>query len=236
MARIRTIKPEFQQSQSMGRISRDARLTFILLWPQCDDSGRVRGNMTMLSAILFPYDQDSREKFPDWIKELEGENCITRYSVDADEYLAVVNWKKHQKIDKPSPSKFPPPQTLTDDSSSNTPRGDGEHSSLDQGPRSGSGIKDQGPQNGSGTGGGAFAQEYAFEGKIIRLRHPEFAKWKQTFSAIPDLRAELEAADAYYAPKEPSNWYFLASNWLKREHAKLVKQEKDEREERNRIY
>ena len=97
----------------MGRISRDARLTFILLWPQCDDSGRVRGNMTMLSAILFPYDRDSREKFPDWIKELEGENCITRYSLEADEYLAVVNWKKHQKIDRPSPSKCPPP-TNTD--------------------------------------------------------------------------------------------------------------------------
>ena len=42
MARIRTIKPEFQNSESIGRLSRDARLTFVLLWPHCDDEGRCR--------------------------------------------------------------------------------------------------------------------------------------------------------------------------------------------------
>ena len=42
MGRIRTIKPEFPQSESMGRVSRDARLTFILLWTMADDAGRLR--------------------------------------------------------------------------------------------------------------------------------------------------------------------------------------------------
>ncbi len=51
MARIRSIKPEFPQSESMGNVSRDARLTFIQLWTLADDSGRLRGSSR---AFFFP--------------------------------------------------------------------------------------------------------------------------------------------------------------------------------------
>jgi len=109
MARIRTIKPEFQNSQSMGRVSRDARLTFIELWPQCDDAGRIRANSRMLASVLFPYDEDAPGLMDGWLNELENEGCITRYSVDKDEYLQINHWD-HQKIDHPQPSKLPSPQ------------------------------------------------------------------------------------------------------------------------------
>lgn len=108
MARIRTIKPEFQQSGSMGRVSREARLTFILLWPQCDDSGRVRGNSRMLASVLFPYDEDAPGLIDGWLGELENDGCIIRYDVDNEKYLAITSWS-HQKIDHPSPSKLPAP-------------------------------------------------------------------------------------------------------------------------------
>jgi len=42
MARIRTIKPEFPHSESMGRVSRDARLLFVMLFTIVDDEGRAR--------------------------------------------------------------------------------------------------------------------------------------------------------------------------------------------------
>jgi uncharacterized protein YdaU (DUF1376 family) len=85
---------------------------------------------------------------------------------------------------------------------------------------------------------GAPAPDLAFSGRVIRLSHEHLARWKKTYYAIPDLRAELEVADAYYfqTPTADGKLFFLVSSWLKREHAKLVKQEKDEREERNRIY
>lgn len=108
MARIRTIKPEFQNSQSMGRVSRDARLTFIELWPQCDDAGRIRANSRMLASVLFPYDEDAVKLIDGWLAELEAEGCITRYKVEKDEYLAINHWD-HQRIDHPQPSKLPPP-------------------------------------------------------------------------------------------------------------------------------
>jgi hypothetical protein len=107
MARIRTIKPEFPHSESMGRISRDARLTFIELWTLADDSGRLRGNSRMLASLLFPYDDDAKDLIEGWLGELERENCVRRYLIDGASYLEICNWLNHQKIDKPTPSKLP---------------------------------------------------------------------------------------------------------------------------------
>lgn len=109
MARIRTIKPEFPQSESMGQCSRNARLTFLLLFTLADDAGRLRGNSRMLSSVLFPYDDDSKKQIESWLNELEQVECIERYQVDGDSYLVINKWSLHQKIDRPTPSKIPPP-------------------------------------------------------------------------------------------------------------------------------
>lgn len=108
MARIRTIKPEFPQSESMGRVSREARLCFVLLWTICDDSGRTRASSRMLASLLYPYDDDAGKRIDGWLTELETENCIVRYEIDGNTYLEVRNWLNHQRIDKPSASKIPP--------------------------------------------------------------------------------------------------------------------------------
>jgi len=107
MARIRSIKPELPQSESMGNVSRDARLTFILLWTLSDDEGRLRGNSRMLASLLFPYDDDVPALIDGWMKELEDEACITRYKIDGQSFVQIRNWLIHQKIDKPSKSKIP---------------------------------------------------------------------------------------------------------------------------------
>lgn len=108
MARIRTIKPEYPQSESMGRVSRDARLLFVNLFTICDDAGRARGNSRMLASLLYPYDDDAKGLIDGWLSELVDEGCIVLYSVDGSHYLEVTNWLEHQKIDKPSKSKIPP--------------------------------------------------------------------------------------------------------------------------------
>ena len=108
MARIRSIKPEFPQSESMGNVSREARLTFIMLWTLADDEGRLRGNSRMLASLLFPYDDDAGDLIDDWLLELEREGCIVRYKNGKDSYMQLCNWLIHQKIDKPSKSKIAP--------------------------------------------------------------------------------------------------------------------------------
>ncbi len=107
MARIRSIKPELPQSESMGKISRDARLLFILTWTLADDEGRLRGSSRMLASLLFPYDNDAPSLIDGWIGELVAEGCVQLYSVDGSTYMQIAKWLNHQKIDKPSKSKIP---------------------------------------------------------------------------------------------------------------------------------
>jgi hypothetical protein len=108
MARIRTIKPEFPQSESMGRVSRESRLCFILLFTLADDAGRLRGNSRMLASLLYPYDDDAKKHIETWLVELSKEGCIVRYTIEEDQYIQILQWAKHQKIDKPTASKIPP--------------------------------------------------------------------------------------------------------------------------------
>lgn len=107
MARIRSIKPEFPQSETVGRLSRDARLLFIQLWTIVDDEGRARAASRMLASLLYPYDDDAPNLIEGWLAELEAAECIRRYEVDGATYLEIVKWLKHQKIDKPSKSRLP---------------------------------------------------------------------------------------------------------------------------------
>lgn len=116
MARIRSIKPEFPQSESMGRISRDARLLFIMLFTVVDDSGITRGNSRMLASLLFPYDDDSSDLIDGWLGELAVEGCVVQYMADGQTYLQICNWLNHQKIDKPTPSKLPSFDSSREDS------------------------------------------------------------------------------------------------------------------------
>jgi len=105
--RIRSIKPEFWESESLGRVSREARLLFIGLFSCCDDVGRARASSRLLASRLFPYDDDAFKRLPGWIAELEKQGCIRIYVVDGESYLDLPKWANHQKIDKPSISKLP---------------------------------------------------------------------------------------------------------------------------------
>lgn len=139
MARIRSIKPEFPQSESMGRVSRESRLCFILLWTLADDAGRLRGNSRMLASLLYPYDDDAKELIDGWLSELSTEGCIARYEVQGTSYVQISQWLDHQKIDKPSASKLPefgkPSRRLAkprDDSSRKGEEGKGEEADSEE--------------------------------------------------------------------------------------------------------
>lgn len=114
--RIRTIKPEFWESESLGRVSREARLLFIGLFSCCDDHGRARASSRLLASRLFPYDDDALKKLPTWIAELEKERCVRIYKSNDETYLDIPKWLNHQKIDKPSASKLPPFEGIREDS------------------------------------------------------------------------------------------------------------------------
>jgi hypothetical protein len=112
VARIRTIKPEFFTSIPLSRLSLGARLTFIGLWTYCDDDGRARDEPRLVKAAIWPLEDNLPAEGVDvQLDELADAGLIQRYAVDGERYLAIKNWKEHQRIDKPKESKLPAPPT-----------------------------------------------------------------------------------------------------------------------------
>jgi hypothetical protein len=109
MSRIRTVKPEFCESESVGRLSLGARLLFIQLFTIVDDAGRCRAAPQFLVSRLYPYDDpvEIKAQIDGWLGELDTEQCVRGYEVNGSHYLEIVNWLKHQKIDHKTPSKLP---------------------------------------------------------------------------------------------------------------------------------
>lgn len=110
MARIRTIKPEMPGSATLARCSRDARLLFVWLITDADDVGRVAGSAKRLAGSLYPHDGDVSEADVNrWVAELEAVDLLSSYWVKGVRYLALSGWSEHQRINKPTPSRLPPP-------------------------------------------------------------------------------------------------------------------------------
>lgn len=107
--RIRTIKPEFWTSQDIADLPDDIdRLLFIGLWNYADDEGRGRDVPRLIRAALFPLRDDIEPYMVDAMMwGLQDAGLITRYAVQSHCYYCVNTWGDHQRINRPSPSKYP---------------------------------------------------------------------------------------------------------------------------------
>lgn len=119
MPRIRTIKPSFFRSEDVGRLSYRARLTWIGIWLHADDHGRYVFDPRVTKADLWLFeDAVTIGDVETDLNELLEHGHISRYEVDDKSYLEVVNFRKHQVINKPSAGHHPAP--LTEHSGSTT--------------------------------------------------------------------------------------------------------------------
>ena len=108
MARIRTIKPTFFTSEDVAALSLRARYTWIGLWTQVDDAGRMKANPRVIKGAIYPLDDDiSPADISADLRELKRKGRIETYTVDGVDYLAVTGWSNHQVINRPTPSTIP---------------------------------------------------------------------------------------------------------------------------------
>lgn len=105
--RIRTIKPEFWTSQDVADLPDDfTRLLFIGLWNYADDEGRGRDDPRLIKAALFPLrDSMAAHAINDSMWTLAEAGLIVRYTVERPLY-AVVKWPDHQRVNRPTASKY----------------------------------------------------------------------------------------------------------------------------------
>jgi len=106
--RIRTIKPEFWVDRKVSSLSYFARLLFIGLWNHADDEGRFKSDPRILKGALFPLDDKTTVADLDGgLRELSGSGLVVLSEIDSELYGLCPNFKKHQVINKPTPSKLP---------------------------------------------------------------------------------------------------------------------------------
>lgn len=112
MARIRTVKPEFWESETIASLSRDARLLFICTLNLADDEGLLRWTAPFLKSSAFMYDDDLLiEEVSELMRELVVAGLILPYTggkLNA-KFGWIISFHEHQKINRPTPSKLPPP-------------------------------------------------------------------------------------------------------------------------------
>lgn len=152
MARIRSIKPEFWKHQQLGKMSMDARLTYIGMWNLADDAGRGRAADDLLWGELHSGQPPSaRRRWSRVLKELsrvqdDRGHLVIFYKVAGAAYYWIPGFCRQQRIDKPYPSRLPPPPN-----SKNVPRTFQERSTLEQG------VEWSGEEHGEEGKGGASA-------------------------------------------------------------------------------
>lgn len=112
--RIRTIKPEFWDSEVIGRVSIPARLCFLGLFSMADDEGRIKGSARRVWKIVFGFDEIPVSDVDAMLNELVNQRLLRVYEVESeggqvDECMLITGWKEHQRVDKPRASQIPHP-------------------------------------------------------------------------------------------------------------------------------
>jgi hypothetical protein len=111
MARIRTIKPSFFTSLTIADLTLEQRLTFIGLWTHCDDEGRCVYDPRLIRAALWPLSDRTIADVAGDVQVLTEASLMTHYKVGERAYLAVANWSEHQKVNRPTKSSLPGPES-----------------------------------------------------------------------------------------------------------------------------
>lgn len=109
--RIRTIKPEWLEDERLSNASSEARVLSIALILLSDDFGRGRGATGFLGSRAFPNNPCLCAPALDELIEI---GFVRIYVVRNQHYFSVVNWSKHQRVDKPGKSQIPAPQDEED--------------------------------------------------------------------------------------------------------------------------
>lgn len=185
MPRIRTVKPDFWQDEELAATSPEARLLAIGLLNFADDEGYFKAHPALIRGAIFPFN-DGSLNIQGMLKELSSVGYTRLFDgVDGKKYGQVVNFVKHQKVNRPSASKIKEKEKLSEDSVS--PHG--------------------GVSAGKGSGKGSEAADesaYAFVGEVIKLNGADYSK---CFEQYPNLDINEQLSQLDLELKGKKNWY-----------------------------
>lgn len=99
MARIRSIHPGFFTDERLVETSIAARMLFLGLGVEADDSGIFEWKPLTLKMRIFPADNLD---VPSLLSELVAADAIQKYELNGRQYGAIRNFRKYQRPKKPN--------------------------------------------------------------------------------------------------------------------------------------
>ena len=106
--RIRTVKPEWLEDE-IALLSDEARVLSVALLLMADDQGNGRGHDALLSSRVWPGKGDAAQRLARARRELASLRYVIFYTSEGQQYFNIRNFGRHQRIDRPSAGKVPPP-------------------------------------------------------------------------------------------------------------------------------
>jgi hypothetical protein len=105
--RMRMVKPEVWADERLAPLDPVTRLVWLFLISWADDAGRVHDNVKMIDANLFSQTDDSARASLDILANLSR---IRRgVAANGARVIQIVNWERHQRVDKPNLAAALPP-------------------------------------------------------------------------------------------------------------------------------
>jgi hypothetical protein len=136
--RIRTVKPVFWANEKMSAMPDFTRLLALALLNYADDYGFFWANPLMIRGALFPFEEDSK-KIRGSLPQLVAIGYIRiGKTPDGREAGEIINFLKHQRVDKPQDSEIQPLVSF-EDHSPNIPGLFDDQSQLDRKGKEGKG-------------------------------------------------------------------------------------------------
>jgi hypothetical protein len=78
-----------------------------------DDEGRFIASTNAINGYVFPHDHLTNLKVKKLLNELVFERFVEIYEENGLTYGSIVTFKKHQRINRKTPSIHPPPPSQT---------------------------------------------------------------------------------------------------------------------------
>lgn len=104
--RIRTIKPEWLDSESLLECSDSARLLSVSLILLSDDWGNLKASAKLIGAKVWPFHgQEAWAKASDALEELKAAGFVAEHN--DGKCLFLTGWYQHQKVDRPGKPRHP---------------------------------------------------------------------------------------------------------------------------------
>jgi hypothetical protein len=217
--RIRTIKPEFWMHEGLAKCSEFARLLAIALLNWSDDEGYFMANPILIRGQVFPFLDDSKI-IPRSLQDLSFVGWIRLGKDNQGRDVGfVINFSKHQRVDKPKPSSIKGCATFQDPSK-NDPR-----SIRDESKEEGKGME----RNGTGKGRDSFARSgtssdsmqisWNASGGFTGIESKDITGWQDAFPAI-DIHRQTAAANQWLLANprkaKKSNYRRFLTSWFSR--------------------